>query len=65
MSNLMTTDLITWTTWTNSLIDTISQNSCRGHLNRPIPIKQVKSVINCLLKHRIPGPGDIYKTFKE
>ena len=59
--------------WTNSLKDTICQNSCRRNRppDRPMSIKEIKSIINDLPKQKAPDPdgftGEFYQIsiFKE
>ena len=68
MNNSMPTNLIT--KWTNSLKDTICQNSRRnGWSERPMSIKEIEWIINNLPKQKAPSPdrftGQFYQIFKK
>ena len=56
--------------WTNSGKTWFAKtHTRRNHLNRPIPIKEIKSIINNLPKQEAPGPdgftGEFCQVFKE
>ena len=71
MNNSGLINLIIQIKWTNSLKDTIYQNSQeeKDNLNRPVSIKEIESIMNNFPKQKAPGQdrvtGEFYQTLKE
>lgn len=57
MNNTMLTNLTTQMKWSNSLKNTSVKTTQEDidNLNRPISIKEIKSIIDNLLKQETPG----------